>query len=186
MYLILGRPLNGNLSEHHGGVGKKPIWRLYESTGTNYPSCLNGLTYGKLKETKPAGTKQVCDITVEGNHNFVLHNGLIAHNCDDYAAFAAKALISPPFDKQYTNIQILSVQWLDSVGKYCGHNVAVFKNPEATLFPFCWIGNWYHGLTQRNCKNLEEIAFEITGKGQLISWFSFTPDLQKILEWKLY
>lgn len=82
MYLVLGRPLSGTLVQEHGGLGKNPIWRLWESSGERYKQVLPDLTAMSIKDTAYVGEEPVCDITVAGTHNFVLANGLLMHNCD--------------------------------------------------------------------------------------------------------
>jgi hypothetical protein len=85
LYLIFGRPLSGNLVQNHGGLGKNPIWRLWEATGQKYYERLPDLTNIGIKRVQYAGVEPVCDITVKDNNNFVLANGALAHNCDDLA-----------------------------------------------------------------------------------------------------
>lgn len=88
IHLLLGRYLSGSLVIKHGGLGKNPIWRLWESSGKRPDSRKEDLRPKNLiskpiRFVESVGVRPVCDITVADNHNFVLSNGLIAHNCDD-------------------------------------------------------------------------------------------------------
>lgn len=82
-HMILGRPLSANLVQNHGGLGRNPIWRMWESTGARYQEKLPGLTNVGVRGAWYDGMDDVCDIEVADNHNFVLANGMLAHNCDD-------------------------------------------------------------------------------------------------------
>jgi hypothetical protein len=85
--MILGEPWYTHLQLNHMGKGKNPIYRIYRWTDTTRPARreipgFDGLSYSAYRRTNFAGEDQVCDITVNGTHNFVLANGMLAHNCD--------------------------------------------------------------------------------------------------------
>ena len=93
LHLILNRPLTIYHSIKHGGVGKKPIWRLYENINNRQKrEYLNGIGKIGVKRIEDVGIEEVYDITVEDNHNFILWNGVIAHNCEDIHLFIADAI----------------------------------------------------------------------------------------------
>ena len=48
----------------------------------------------KIIKTKFKGIKEVCDITVKDNHNFVLDNGMLVKNCDDFTILLDSLLAS--------------------------------------------------------------------------------------------
>lgn len=65
------------------------------------------------KETVYKSPTNVYDITVPNNHNFILANGAIVHNCDTYQSAQIKQqLISDGFD-----VQTISVDRLDQQTK---------------------------------------------------------------------
>jgi hypothetical protein len=183
IYLILGKPLSVNYCFHHQGAGKYPIWRLYQASGegVGFREKKPGVLCRSLKQIDGENitTREVADLTIANNHNFVLLNGLIAHNCDDTARLSCELLTQLP---QYTEIQMLSVQWLNPEGKFVGHNVCIFKNGET----YSWMGNWYHGQAQHGFDSPAEIAKTIVGSGTLLSWFTFQADLQHgISQWHI-
>lgn len=97
IYLLLGRPLAGTLERKHGGLGKNPIWRLWEASGKQHPlyrpdSRPRDLTSKGVRFVECVGDHPTCDITIADNHNFVLSNGLLAHNCDDMSVLLGSLL----------------------------------------------------------------------------------------------
>jgi hypothetical protein len=100
--LILGIPWHTQTQVKHGGVGTRPIYRFHrwlESTQAARRDVqeLDGVGYSNIKAILPAGEDEVADITVDGTHNFVLSNGMIAHNCDDHTILNAAMLTSIGF-----------------------------------------------------------------------------------------
>lgn len=86
MNLLVNKPLTIYKCLHHGGYGNQPIWRLYENTNNRQlKSYFNGVGKVGVKRIEDIEPEEVFDITVQDNHNFVLWNGVIAHNCDDFA-----------------------------------------------------------------------------------------------------
>jgi len=95
IHWIWGRPLFSWLSKKHGGAGTKPIWRLSENKKSAFakPRFGNDVSCVGIAEIKPIGKRKVCDIEIEGTHNFVLANsGLIVHNCEDMSILVASLL----------------------------------------------------------------------------------------------
>jgi|GEM_PF-3798434 len=80
---------------------KFPIWRLYDRIYGNrtieHKELINGLRYVYIDYIVPSVSKEVCDITIEDNHNFVLDNGLLVHNCDDMTILTDSMLASIGF-----------------------------------------------------------------------------------------
>lgn len=101
LHLIIGRPLYSQYQINHMGEGKNPIWRLYDRIYTgrfkSNKELINGLKYVCISYIVPSISKEVCDITVEDNHNFVLDNGLLVHNCDDMTILTDAMLASVGF-----------------------------------------------------------------------------------------
>jgi len=95
LHLILGRPLHSWYQTNHQGAGKSPIWRLTENTNSAFnKEILPGISKVSIKEIKELGKTEVRDITVEGNHNFVLADSfIIASNCEDVAALLATVFL---------------------------------------------------------------------------------------------
>jgi hypothetical protein len=76
--------------EKHGGVGDKPIYRVYEhlspesKRATIVSAEFPGLRTVSVKSVVPGESRPVCDISVADTHNFVLADGTVVHNCDDH------------------------------------------------------------------------------------------------------
>lgn len=122
LYMLFGLPLAPHCQKDHQGAGNNSIWRLYESSDKVYRDKMPGVTNKGLRYRKYIGDQEVCDITVADTHNFVLSNGIVAHNCDEYAVLAAATMSHPAF--------LMSVQWYDPSKKlfkrFKGHNVALY------------------------------------------------------------
>lgn len=95
-------------------------------------------------------------------------------DCDEYAVYACTALL-----RMGKTAHILTVTWLDSVGKFHGHNLCVFKD----AIGWSHIGNWYKGKAQGSFKNPEVIARYIASGGSLIGYQVVTHDLRRVTEW---
>ena len=97
LHLVLGKPLYVQYQPNHMGAGKNPIWRLYEYKNGqkwSYKEILPYLKASYIVDMKYNGTKEVCDITVKDNHNFVLDNGMLVKNCDDFTILLDSFLAS--------------------------------------------------------------------------------------------
>lgn len=83
MHLILGRPLHSHNGPSYG-AGRNPLprWVLTEHLRPSYKRG-SAIDLGQLKITKTESpkTERVYDIEVADNHNFMLANGLLVHNC---------------------------------------------------------------------------------------------------------
>jgi intein/homing endonuclease len=83
--LKLGNPLYIYKQENHGGLGKKPIYRLHDNPNSyakkNYGH--DGISETSIKKIEPIGDIRVYDIEVEDTHTFVFKNGILGHNCED-------------------------------------------------------------------------------------------------------
>lgn len=92
--LILGRPIYTYYQKHHGGVGKHPIWRLYENNNSRFNKpTLHDLSHVSIKSVEPCGEEPVYDITVANTHNFLLADtSVLAHNCEDTSLLLASLL----------------------------------------------------------------------------------------------
>lgn len=80
--LRLGTPL---YVSHSKPKGKLPIWSLEHNPKSAFASNLVGgdLAQVSIQSIEDHGTIPVADITVADNHNYVLANGVVAHNCSD-------------------------------------------------------------------------------------------------------
>ena len=84
VHWILEKPLYSWLQKNHQGAGNKPIWRLYEDPNTlSNKKTLRDLSKTSIVAIEDTGEKEVFDIEIEDNHNFILaHSGVLAHNCE--------------------------------------------------------------------------------------------------------
>jgi len=97
LHLVLGKPLYVQYQPNHMGAGKNPIWRLYEYKNGqkwSYKEILPYLKASYIFDMKYNGIKETCDITVKDNHNFVLDNGILVKNCDDFVILLNSLLAS--------------------------------------------------------------------------------------------
>lgn len=80
--------------DRHGGVGKHPIWRLYENNNSRFNKpTLHDLSHVSIKSVEPCGEEPVYDITVANTHNFLLADtSVLAHNCEDTSLLLASLL----------------------------------------------------------------------------------------------
>lgn len=132
--LILGIPWHTQTQVRHGGVGTRPIYRFHrwlESTQAARRDVqeLDGVGYSNIKAILPAGEDEVADITVEGTHNFVLSNGMIAHNCDDHTILNAAMLSSIGFRTGARVVSPDGASW----HIYALAGVRTFSRPSAII-----------------------------------------------------
>ena len=95
IYLILGRALSYYYQENHMGAGSHPIWRLNEPRRgmvRKKREWFPGIEVRTIKSITHVGQEETCDIFVADNHNFVLWNGVIAHNCDAHSVLLGSLL----------------------------------------------------------------------------------------------
>lgn len=97
MLMILGEPWHNYYQINHMGAGKKPIHRISQWSnntrlGSRIIEELPGVAYSAIKSMTRVGEEAVADITVQDTHNFVLGNGMIAHNCDDHQILCGSLL----------------------------------------------------------------------------------------------
>ena len=88
IHLILGRPLHSRYDLKSYGAGKNPLpmWVLRESRHASYwQSPLLNIGTLKVNSIESNGKTPVYDIEVADNHNFILANGILAHNCANRA-----------------------------------------------------------------------------------------------------
>lgn len=101
-------------------------------------------------------------------------NGTLG-DCDDHAVFAAHYT-----QQWFDNTRILSMQWLDKEGKFHGHNICVFEEDDETC---TFISNGYEYAVM--LPSMQKCIDNFVRDGELISWFTFSPDLSEIIEYKL-
>lgn len=110
--LKIGIPLYKYLQLKHGGLGKKPIYRIDENTNSHFAK---NYGYDTLSEVgisyiEKLGKTEMFDFEVEDNHNFfVYESNVLTHNCDG-AAFYTKYLFDIVGDRDCKIISLLSVK----------------------------------------------------------------------------
>lgn len=125
--LLLGRPFNKWHQMRHGGVGKRPIWRLHEYCAPRLKAreekirdVLPGLRYGFVQSVVPAGREPVGCITVDATHNFVLSDGTIASNCDDHSVGVVTLAMENGFQARFRITSNTGATW-DHIYPMCGY-----------------------------------------------------------------
>jgi len=85
MSLKLGRAVYIYKQDIHGGVGKKPIYRVHDNPNSEHRvnQGYDGLGQTSIKSIERDGEAHMYDIQVEDTHAFVFRNGIIGHNCED-------------------------------------------------------------------------------------------------------
>lgn len=95
-------------------------------------------------------------------------------DCDDYAAFTAHYV-----RKWHKDVRILSMQWLDTKGKFRGHNVCIYDNNGE----FCMISNGFRA--PKLIYNIPGgINYFVRG-GELIAWFTMDPKSLKVTDYRI-
>jgi hypothetical protein len=80
MHLVLGRPLSGYRQR---AWHEKPVmYRLFEYKNTRDRKRPE-LVSSRLRSVELEQETRCCDLTVADNHNFLLDNGSLVHNCDE-------------------------------------------------------------------------------------------------------
>ena len=85
--LILGRTFHIWKQEHHGGAGKHPIYRITYNPESYF---LKNHGYKDISEVSISyvenfGEYQTYDFEVKDTHTFVFKNGIVSHQCEDFA-----------------------------------------------------------------------------------------------------
>jgi hypothetical protein len=112
----------------------------------------------------------------EWAYNNYLTNGSLG-DCDDYAAFSSHCLQQ----LEYEDVCILSVQWLDSKGKFYGHNVSLYTEGFQTYM----VSNGFSKpMPVGGMKDAAAYWAKRSG-GELLAWCIITPDLKEILIYRI-
>jgi len=136
-HLILGRPLRVYCIRNHGGLGKHPIYRLVDFRNSTFKK--NAGKYTNLTHStftvEENGKENVIDITMAKNHNFVLANGQIVHNCDNFS-LSFNSFCSEIFDLNSAGITLGAV--LDKnnnvIGYHAWTTLIVRENNKPVLY----------------------------------------------------
>jgi len=133
---ILGEIPCNYLQKEHQGWGNSPIWRAeYCLNSSRHKDVLNGISKTSLLHSTKIGKEKVYDIEIEDNHNFVLSNGIISHNCDGYSCMMVYVwgLIGVPVGRRF----VRAGDVYDKNGKYAGgHATACYWNERYNeVFP---------------------------------------------------
>lgn len=102
-------------------------------------------------------------------------------DCDDFANFSAYCI--EHMEEKLINTRMLCVAWLRD-GKFLAHCVCMFM--ELGIPGWFYIGNYYNGLAMGMFATEEDVARHIVGDGEMLSWFTFGPDLKKVIDYKIY
>jgi hypothetical protein len=134
MGLQLGRTFHIWKQIHHGGVGRKPIYRITYNPKSHFLKNFGyeGISEVSISYVEDIGTFQTRDFEVEDTHNFIFKNGLISHNCEDSSILMVDLCRAAgvPADSI-----LLATGWFkDSSGNKFGHAFPICKNSD---------GKWY-------------------------------------------
>jgi hypothetical protein len=80
MHLVLGRPLS--FYRQPAWKTKPAMFRLYEYKSYKAER-VDGFVGSRVVSIESDEPERCCDITVDGNHNFLLESGVLVHNCDE-------------------------------------------------------------------------------------------------------
>lgn len=85
--------------EEHGGAGMLPVWRLIVRTEhTRKP-------WAKVRSVESLGTQCTYDIETESHRIYLPGADIIVHNCDEYSAVGAAALMAVGIPVRFEVIQ---------------------------------------------------------------------------------
>ena len=105
------------------------------------------------------------------------HSGMLG-DCDDHAVFSAHYT-----QQWYIDTRVLSIQWLDKAGKFHGHNICIFyREEQKNLITF--ISNGYNVAV--TLRNFQRCLDAFVRDGEILSWFTFKPDLSEITDYFIY
>jgi len=119
----------------HGGLGKKPIYRLHYFSQSIFKRHygFKNLSEVSIRKIELLDEKtDMYDIEVEGNHNFVLWNGVVTHNCDDLTILFVTLcrIAGVPANRVFN-----ATGWyITTTGQKLGHSFPIVKLDD---------GKWY-------------------------------------------
>jgi len=85
--LRIGKPFYLWKQLHHGGAGKRPIWRISYNPNSYFARNYGYRDISEVSITyiEDLGETEMRDFEVEDTHTFIFKNGLISHQCEDGA-----------------------------------------------------------------------------------------------------
>jgi intein/homing endonuclease len=169
LHLQLGEPLYTYFCKNHGGVGKKPIWRIHYNPKSFFArehgyKDLSETSIVKIEDLPEA---EVRDFHVKDTSTFFFKNGLCSHQCDDW---------SNVIGAHFAAARIPKNKWLISYGITrggYGHATIYVKDSE---------GNWRHLNSttpwNKKAKRLQDFPtnkdkMDLIGIKESGFWFSF-------------
>lgn len=96
--------------EHHQGLGNKPIYRISHNTNSHYykDHGYEGLSEIGIarKNIKEIGMVKMRDFEVADTHTFIFKNGLVCHQCEDFALTKAQELLNKGYPASALHIEV--------------------------------------------------------------------------------
>lgn len=171
--LKLGKPYHIWKQENHKGFGKKPIWRISYNTNSwfikNYG--YSYLSNVSIKKIEKIYKNETYDFMIEDNHNFVMENGTIVHNCEDAMLLVHKILS----DLKYEVKKVLMFDDEKSVG----HAICVLKQNKK----YTYYSNFYYYSKNKYSSVLELIKNEYPkmDEYQYVNYFNKREKMYRII-----
>lgn len=125
--LKLGKPTYLYTQEDHGGSGDQPIYRVFYNPGSSrhvergYPEI--GQLRAKISDE--GDSVGVWDVTISETSTFIHQNGMLAHNCEDFALRLSEEI----HKAGQAGDQMGLVLWIPQPG--VGHATLVVKTKDA-------------------------------------------------------
>lgn len=95
--------------DQHQGLGNKPIYRISHNTNSHYykDHGYPGLSEVGIarKHITSIGDVEMRDFEVADTHTFVFKNGIVSHNCEDFALTKAKMLLDMGYPASVMHIE---------------------------------------------------------------------------------
>jgi predicted transglutaminase-like cysteine proteinase len=146
--LQLGESFHVWKQTNHQGVGTKPIYRITKNTNSHFyhDHGYEGLSEIGIarKHIENIGLVEMRDFEVADTHTFIFKNGLVCHQCEDFALTKAKKLLDMGYPASALHIEVGTIPggeghaWLvvqTDQGDYALDNIfkPIMKN---TLLPY--------------------------------------------------
>jgi len=108
--LQLGQSFHVWKQEHHQGAGDKPIYRITHNENSFFyrHHGYDGLSEIGIarKHIEDIGLVEMRDFEVADTHTFIFKNGLVCHQCEDFALTKAHALLAKGYPASAIKIEV--------------------------------------------------------------------------------
>lgn len=169
--LQMGKTFHIWKQENHQGLGNKPIWRITYNTESYF---LKDYGYKDISEVsiswiEDLGMTEMRDFEVKDTHTFIFKNGLISHQCEDYAILSCHVcgLLGIPQFRRFVRAGYVT----DDSGNELGHATFIYLSTKTNEF-YALEGSFYPA---RSFSKYDEIPLK-NRKEYGNTWFIFNEE----------